>query len=76
MVVLSLVLSMDLKINELALELSQSNPEAMKELKKIMWQGTENWNDLLLERAKKSGKLILSNFSKNAIEKFKMNFGK
>ena len=45
----------------------------MKELKKIMWQGTENWNDLLLERAKKSGKLILSNFSKNAIEKFKMN---
>ena len=64
---------MDLKINELALELSQSNPEAMKELKKIMWQGTENWNDLLLERAKKSGKLILSNFSKNAIEKFKIN---
>jgi len=65
--------SMDLKINELALELSQSNPEAMKELKKIMWQGTENWNDLLLERAKQSGKLILSNFSKNAIEKFKTN---
>ena len=63
--------SMDLKINELALELSQSNPEAMKELKKIMWQGNENWNNLLLERAKQSGKLILSSFSKNAIEKFK-----
>ena len=65
--------SMDEKVAELALTLSKSNPEAMKELKKVMWQGTENWNELLKERARISGKLILSEFSKNAIKQFKTN---
>jgi methylglutaconyl-CoA hydratase len=54
--------SMDLKVNELASTLSLSNPEAMQELKKIMWKGTENWSELLLKRAQTSGKLILSEF--------------
>jgi methylglutaconyl-CoA hydratase len=65
--------SMDLKVNELASTLSLSNPEAMQELKKIMWKGTENWSELLLKRAQTSGKLILSEFSKNSINKFKNN---
>ena len=43
----------------------------MKELKEIMWKGTENWDELLMERAKNSGKLVLSDFTKNAIKKFK-----
>jgi methylglutaconyl-CoA hydratase len=62
---------MDAKINILATTLSQSNPEAMLELKKIMWVGSEKWDTLLMERAERSGKLVLSDFTKNAIEKFK-----
>jgi methylglutaconyl-CoA hydratase len=62
---------MDSKIEELAATLSQSNPQAMQELKKIMWEGSENWDTLLMDRAKRSGKLVLSDFTRNAIENFK-----
>jgi len=62
---------MDTEIEKLASTLSESNPEAMKGLKKVMWEGTDHWDTLLMERAASSGKLVLSNFTKNAIEKFK-----
>lgn len=62
---------MDQQINELAVTLSKSNPEAMRLLKKIFWEGTENWDTLLIERAEMSGKLVLSEFTVNAINKFK-----
>ena len=62
---------MDDCIYKLAKQLSRSNPEAMRELKSIFWKGTEHWDKLLLERAEMSGKLVLSDFSNNAIEKFK-----
>ena len=62
---------MDIKIEKLASTLSKSNPEAMEKLKKIMWDGTEHWDTLLIERAESSGKLVLSDFTKDAIAKFK-----
>ena len=62
---------MDIEINKLASTLSTSNPEAMSELKKIIWKGTNDWDQLLMERAKNSGELVLSDFTKNAITKFK-----
>lgn len=62
---------MDERINELATTLSKSNPEAMSLLKKIFWEGTEHWDELLAERAAMSGKLVLSDFTVNAINKFK-----
>jgi methylglutaconyl-CoA hydratase len=62
---------MDLAINNLIQKLAKSNPEAMYELKKIFWQGTETWDELLFERAKISGRLVLSEFTKNAISAFK-----
>jgi len=62
---------MDVEIAKLATTLSKSNPEAMEGLKKIMWQGSEHWDELLMERAVSSGTLVLSDFTKNAIEKFK-----
>jgi methylglutaconyl-CoA hydratase len=43
----------------------------MAEMKKIFWKGTEHWDELLKERAAISGRLILSEYSKNAIAKFK-----
>jgi len=65
------VKEMDVEIEKLASTLSQSNPEAMEGLKKVMWKGTNHWDTLLMERAESSGKLVLSDFTKNAIEKFK-----
>ena len=62
---------MDKAIDILANKLASSNPEAMHMLKKVMWQGTENWDTLLIERAGMSGKLVLSDFTINAINKFK-----
>ena len=62
---------MDVEVAKLASTLAKSNPEAMKGLKKIMWQGSEHWDELLMERAVSSGTLVLSDFTKNAIEKFK-----
>ena len=62
---------MDAEVAKLASTLSKSNPEAMQGLKKVMWQGSEHWDELLMERALSSGTLVLSDFTKNAIEKFK-----
>jgi methylglutaconyl-CoA hydratase len=63
--------AMDDSIHRLCLTLSQSSPEAMAEMKKIFWRGTEHWDHLLHERARISGRLVLSEFTKGAIEKFK-----
>ncbi|MBL7910770.1 MAG: enoyl-CoA hydratase/isomerase family protein [Bacteroidia bacterium] len=62
---------MDKGIETLAGKLATSNPEAMAMLKKVMWKGTENWDELLIERAGMSGTLVLSEFTVNAINKFK-----
>lgn len=62
---------MDREIAALVERLKGFNPEAMAELKQVFWQGTENWDDLLAERAAMSGRLVLSDFTRNAIQAFK-----
>jgi len=62
---------MDESLSRLKNTLVHSSHTAMTEMKKIFWKGTENWDHLLLERAAISGKLVLSSFTKTAIEKFK-----
>ena len=62
---------MDDAIETLVEQLSKSNPEAMAMLKTVFWEGTEDWDTLLAERAVMSGKLVLSDFTRNAISKFK-----
>jgi methylglutaconyl-CoA hydratase len=66
----SSVESMDESIRRLSHQLSHSSPEAMAELKKALWHGTEHWDNLLCERAEISGRLVLSRFTKEAIERF------
>jgi methylglutaconyl-CoA hydratase len=63
--------AMDESIRRLVTHLAHSNPAAVKEMKNIFWKGTEDWDKLLVERAAISGKLILSEFSKNALQKIK-----
>ncbi len=62
---------MDESILRLCTSLSRANPEAMQELKKICWKGTEHWDQLLLERAAVSGRLILGSHSQKALEALK-----
>lgn len=62
---------MDAAIEVLSNKLANSNPEAMSALKEIFWQGTENWDELLIERAAISGRLVLSDFTRAAISAFK-----
>ena len=63
--------TMDESVTRLSHSLMHSNPQAMAEMKKIFWRGTEHWDHLLTERAAISGRLVLSSFTKQAIEKFK-----
>lgn len=67
---------MDDAIQNLAERLAHSSPKAMWELKKIFWRGTEHWDQLLAERAGISGTLVLSDFTRNAINKFKAKTAK
>lgn len=64
-------IELDYEIHRLSQRLANSNPEAMAMLKKTFWQGTDHWDELLTERAGMSGKLVLSDFTVNAINEFK-----
>lgn len=63
--------SMDESVARLSHTLLHSSPEAMAEMKKVFWLGTDHWDQLLMERAKISGRLVLSDFTREAIRKFK-----
>lgn len=62
---------MDESVQRLADELAHTSPEAMAELKKVLWEGTENWDELLQRRAVVSGMLVTGPFTKTALEKLK-----
>ena len=62
---------LDIRLEEYTNELSSYNPDALLEMKKVLWEGTSHWDSLLYERAAISGRLVLSDFTKNALEKFK-----
>jgi methylglutaconyl-CoA hydratase len=51
--------------------LAKYNPDALFEMKKVFWENTNHWDELLIERAKISGRLVLSDFTKNALLQFK-----
>ncbi|HRG66918.1 MAG TPA: enoyl-CoA hydratase/isomerase family protein, partial [Saprospiraceae bacterium] len=62
--------SMDEAIEGLVHKLLSYHPAALHDLKTIFWQGTQNWDQLLEERAAISGRLLLSDFSRKAIDGF------
>ncbi|MDZ7764605.1 MAG: enoyl-CoA hydratase-related protein [Melioribacteraceae bacterium] len=69
--VFSTVDELDKGVNILAGKLSKGSVNAMKQLKKVLWQGAENWDELLEKRAEISGELVLSDFTKAFIKSFK-----
>jgi methylglutaconyl-CoA hydratase len=62
---------LDEEVESLAKQLAGYSPNAMKELKKVLWKGTQDWDELLEKRAEISGQLVLSDFTKNFIKEFK-----
>ena len=62
---------MDKAIQSFAEILCSYNPDAMKEMKKVFWKGTDDWDELLSERAQTSGRLVLSDFTKEKLKGFK-----
>ena len=62
---------LDKEVENLAINLASYNPNALIEMKKVLWKNTENWELLLNERAEISGRLVLSEFTKNSLQKFK-----
>lgn len=62
---------MDSAISSLTARLAKSNPEAMQLLKTAFWESCGDWDTLLELRAEMSGRLVLSDFTVNAINAFK-----
>jgi methylglutaconyl-CoA hydratase len=62
---------LDYELELFAEKLSSYNPEGLEDWKKVLWKGTDDWDTLLIERAALSGKLALSEFTRNALAKFK-----
>lgn len=65
------VKELDKELSIFTEKLASYNPEALFEMKKILWKNTESWENLLQERAAISGELVLSDFTRKALEKFK-----
>jgi methylglutaconyl-CoA hydratase len=62
---------LDAAVQTLATKLAAYNPAALTELKRVLWAGTDHWDTLLAERAAISGRLVLSAFTRQAIQQFK-----
>ena len=63
--------ALDEAVKATAEHLCTYNPEAMLEMKKVFWSGTDNWDGLLAERAATSGRLVLSEFTKEKLKGYK-----
>ena len=64
------IITLDKELNELTQKLASYHPEALYGLKQILWEGTENWDELLTERAAISGELVLSDFTQQTLRSF------
>ena len=62
---------MDVAIQTLAEKLASSNPDSMRGLKQVMWEGMDHWDNLLLERAAMSGRWVLSDFTRKTLSRLK-----
>jgi methylglutaconyl-CoA hydratase len=62
---------LDAGVKSFAEHLAAYNPEAMREMKTMFWTGTEHWDQLLSDRAAISGRLVLSEFTKETLKRFK-----
>jgi methylglutaconyl-CoA hydratase len=69
------VTGLDEAVETTARKLAMMNPAALAQIKRITWAGTEHWPELLAERAGMSGRLVLSGYTRRAIERFQSSRG-
>jgi methylglutaconyl-CoA hydratase len=69
--VLETIAALDAAVQAFAEKLAGYNPEALAAMKQVIWEGTEHWDSLLSQRAAISGRLVLSDFTRQALAKFK-----
>jgi methylglutaconyl-CoA hydratase len=62
--------SMDIALDALVNKLASYHPDALAGLKQILWEGTDDWDELLTQRAAISGELVLSEFTQQALRGF------
>ena len=62
--------ALDSALDELAQKLASYHPDALTGLKQILWEGTEDWDEILTHRAAISGELVLSEFTQQALQGF------
>ncbi len=65
------VAALDAAVAAHAERLAAANPEAMREMKRIFWRDTEHWDALMAERARMSGRMVLSDFTRAALARFR-----
>jgi methylglutaconyl-CoA hydratase len=61
--------ALDARLAALARQLAASNPEAAAAMKRVFWEGTEHWLELLAARAQPSGRLVVAGVARQAIER-------
>ena len=59
------------EVEILAEKLAGYDPEATRLLKQELWSDTNNWESLLTEKAKISARLVLQDFTRDFLKKFK-----
>jgi methylglutaconyl-CoA hydratase len=62
---------LDKELDIFTSKLASYNPEALNAMKKVLWKDTHNWDQLLPDNARISGRLVLSDFTKNALAQFR-----
>lgn len=67
--VFHIIEAMDEQITGKIEELKSYSRAALTEIKKMMWSGSPEWNDLLEHRAEVSGRLVVNEESKEALRK-------
>ena len=61
---------LDESIQRLVSHLSRSSPSAIREIKKMLWHDTSHWDQLLADRARISGSLVISPMAQKTIALF------
>ncbi len=61
---------LDESLERLVNRLSNSSFQAIREIKKVLWHDTSHWDQLLAERAKISGSLVITPMAQKAIALF------
>ncbi|WP_373515378.1 enoyl-CoA hydratase/isomerase family protein [Persicitalea sp.] len=58
---------LDEHVASIAQQLAAYDPQSMRRMKQVFWEGTDHWDDLLRQRASVSGSLVRSKFAQKAL---------